>query len=162
MAAVTRLVTVVDIDDRTFPAEVLDASVVDGPAPDEAEPGVAPTGSGPYLDDPCEMSLSALHLAVLDDGLRLSLLDDRGWGVHGPADIWHRTSVEEVEATARMVVGPDEPYGNRSQADVADHHWAYLAETLRQQGVLVDAEELSRLPHDVEFSERLRTRITTT
>lgn len=161
MAAVTRLVTVVDIDDRTIPAE-LDARGVDGPVTDEAEPGVAPTGSGPYLDDRYEMSLSALHLAVLDDGLRLSLLDDRGWRVHGPADIWHRTSVQEVEATARMVVGPDEPDGNRSQADMAADHWASLAETLRQRGVLVDAEELSRLSHDVELSEQLRTHLSTT
>lgn len=33
---------------------------------------------------------------------------------------------------------------------------------LREEGVLVDVEELSRLPHDVEISERLRTRIATT
>ncbi len=80
----------------------------------------------------------------------------------GPADIWHRTSVEVVETTARMVVGPDEPYGSRSQTDMAADHWAYLAEILREQGVLVDTEELSRLPHEVELSERLRTRMTTT
>jgi hypothetical protein len=162
MAAVIRFVTVVDIDDRTFPADILDASVFDGPAPEGIEPGVAPTGSGPHLEDPCEMSASAVHLAVLDDGRRLSLLDDRGWGVSGPADIWRRTSVEEVEATARTVVGPDEAYGSRSQAGMAADHWAYLAGILRRQGVLVDVEELSRLPHDVELSKRLRTRITAT
>lgn len=106
------------------------------------------------------MSLSALHLAVLDDGRRLTLLDDRGWARSGPPDIWHRTSVEELEEDARMVVGPDEPYGSHSQADMEADHWADLAGILRQQSVLVDVEGLSRLPHDVELSERLRTSIT--
>lgn len=160
MAAVTRLVTVVDIDNGPVPAEVRDAPVVVGPAPDGVEPGVAPTGSGPRLDDPREMSLSALHLAVLDDGRRMTLLDDRGWAVHGPPDIWRRTSVEEIEADARTVVGPDEPHGNHSKADMEADHWAHLVGILRQQGVLAEAEELRRLPHDVELSERLRTRIT--
>ncbi len=159
MAVVTRLVTVVDIDDRTVPA---DAPVIDGPAPERLEPGVAPAGPGPNPDDPREMSLSALHLAVLDDGRRLTLLDDRGWGVYGAPNVWHRTSVEEIEADARMVVGPDEPYGSHSQADMDTDHWAHLVGILQQQGVLVDAEELSRLPHDAELSERLRTRITST
>jgi hypothetical protein len=108
------------------------------------------------------MSLSAVHLAVLDDGRRPTLLDDRGWGVHGPPDIWRRTSAEDIEEDARMVVGPDEPYGSHSQADMGTDRWAYLAGILRQQGVFIDAEELSRLPHEVELSERLRTRITST
>ena len=129
--AVTRLVTIVDIDDR----------------------GVAPSP-----DDPREMSLSTVHLAVLDDGRRLTLLDDRGWGLHGPPDIWHRTSVEELEGEARMVVGPDEPFGSRSRADMEADHWAHLSGVLRQQDVRIDATELSRLRHDVELSERLRRR----
>lgn len=162
MAAVTRLVTVVDIDDRAVPAEASDAPVVEGPVPVGVEPGVAPSRSGPSLDDPREMSFSALHLAVLDDGRRLTLLDDRGWGVHRHPGIGRRTSVEEIDADARMVVGPEEPYGSRSQADMETEHWAYLAGILRQQGVLVDTEELSGLQHDVELSERLRTRITST
>lgn len=154
----THLVTLVDIDDRAAPA--VDAAVVDGPAPADAEPAMVTARPGPYVDDPREMSLSALHLAVLDDGARLTLLDDRGWSVHGPPNIWRRTSVGEIEATARMVVGPDEPYGSRSQTDMETDHWAYLAAILRRQGVLVDAGELSRLPHHVELSERLRTRVT--
>lgn len=77
----------------------------------------------------------------------------------GPSDIWRRTSVEEIEADARMVVGPGEPYGSHSQADVEADHWAGLAGILRRQGVLIDAEQVSRLPHDVELSQRLRARI---
>jgi hypothetical protein len=160
MASVTRLVTVVDIDDRTVPAEVRDAPVLDGPAPDGAEPAAVPMITGAAdVGDPREMSLSALHLAVLEDGRRLTLLDDRGWGVHGPPNIWRRTSVVEIETDARMVVGPDAPYGDHSAADTEADHWAYLADILRGQGVRVEADELSRLPHDVEISERLLTRI---
>lgn len=158
-SALIRLVTVVDIDDSPMFA---DAPIAEGLPPDGAEPGVAPTMSGPYFDDPGEMSLSASHLAVLDDGRRLTLLDDRGWAVSGPPDVWHRTSVEEIEAEARTVVGPDEPYGNHSQADMEADHWADLGGVLREQGVLVEAGELRRLPHDVELSARLQTRITST
>lgn len=152
-----RLVTVVDINDGPAP---LDAPVIDGPPPESPEPGLAPHGLAPRPDDSRSMSLSALHLAVLQDGHRLTLLDDRGWNASGPPDIWRRTSIVEVEETARMVVGPDEPFGRHSQADMWTDHWAYLADTLRRQGVLISAEELSRLPHDVELTEQLRTRLT--
>lgn len=81
-------------------------------------------------------------------------------GVHGAPDGWKRASVEEIEADARTVVGPDEPYGSHSQADMESDHWSCLAGILRRQGVHIDAEELSRLPHDVELSERLQARIT--
>ncbi len=156
MAAVMRLVTVVDIDGPV----PIDAPMIDGPAPVGFEPGLVPLGPGPSPDDPRSMSLSALHLAVLQDGRRLILLDDRGWSAHGPPDIWRRTSTEEVEETARMVVGPDEPFGSHSQADMKTDHWTDLAGILRQQGVLIGAEELSRLPHDVKLTERLRLRLT--
>ncbi len=76
MAAVARLVTVVDIDDGGV---LVDAPVVDDLAPEDFEPGVGPVGPGPKPEDPGEVSVSALHLAVLDDGRWLTLLDDRGW-----------------------------------------------------------------------------------
>ena len=126
----TRLVTVVDID----AGPVADrARVIDGPALEGFQPAVAPLGPGPSPDDPREMSRSALHLAVLDDGRRLTLLDVQGRAAHGPPDIWRQTSVEEVEETVRMVVGPDEPFGSRSQAETEADHWADLADTLRQR-----------------------------
>ena len=141
MPAVTRLVTLVDVQD-----EVADAS---------------------------QMSVSARHEAELADGRRVLLLDDRGWtstaliaypvgevpdGEHQP-DIWAMTSIEDIEETARVVVGPDEPFGEHSQEEMEASHWAYLADVLRQQGIVVDALELRRLPHDVVLSERLRARI---
>ena len=130
MEPVVRLVTFVDIDD------------------------------GPGAGDACSMSLSAVLLAILGDGRRMTLLSDRGWSASGPADIWHRTSIEEVEETARVVVGPDEPFDRHSQADMETDHWDYLAGILRQQGMAIDGEELRKLPQDVELTERLRRRLT--
>jgi hypothetical protein len=156
MCDVTRLVTVVDLDDGPGP---IDAAMLDSPAADGVVPGLATRGPKLRSDDPRSMSLSALHLAVLRDGRRLTLLDDRGWAASGPPDIWCRTSVEDVEETAREMVGPDEPYDGHSESSMAAEHWAALATKLRQEGVLIDADQLSRLPHDIELSERLRTRL---
>ncbi|MGA8211294.1 MAG: hypothetical protein WB441_01070 [Nocardioidaceae bacterium] len=109
--------------------------------------------------DPRQMSVSARHEAVLMDGGHVLLLADRGWSVSGPPNIWAVTSVEEIAHTARMVVGPDEPFGRRSQLDMEADHWACLAAVLRDRGVDSDALELARLPHDVVLSEQLLARI---
>jgi hypothetical protein len=143
MAAVTRLVTLVDVRDE--------------------------------VADPRQMSVSALHEAVLEDGRRVLLLDDRGWtsaaltaswgevpegeSRRAQLDTWALTSVEDIEETARVVVGPDEPPHGYSQEEAEAAHWAYLADVLRKQGVVVDAVALKRLPHDVVLSERLLARI---
>jgi hypothetical protein len=144
MAAVTRLLTLVDVRDD--------------------------------VADPRQMSVSARHEAVLADGRRVLLLDDRGWvssalraywageapdsdPVKDQPDIWAVTSVEDIEEDARVVVGPDEPPDGHSQEEMEASHWAYLADVLRQAGVVVDAEELKRLPHQVVLSERLLARV---
>jgi hypothetical protein len=75
-----------------------------------------------------------------------------------PPDIWAMTSVEDIERTARRVVGP-EPFDGSSQEDAEQGHWAYLSDVLRQHGVVVDALDLKRLPHDVVLSERLLARL---
>ena len=116
--------------------------------------------------DARRLSVSARHQAVLDDGRRVPLLDDRGWSetLHGPgaeeiADIWAVTADQDIAETARVVVGPDEPFDGRSQDDMERDHWNTLAETLRAHGVVVDGGELKRLPHDVVLSKRLLARL---
>jgi hypothetical protein len=116
--------------------------------------------------DARRLSVSARHEAVLDDGRRMLLLDDRGWsetlrgsGANEVADIWAVTAEQDIAETARVVVGPDEPFDGRSQDDMDIDHWNTLAESLRAAGVLVDAGELKQLRHDVELSERLRARL---
>lgn len=73
--------------------------------------------------------------------------------------MWALTSVEDIEETARVVVGPDEPPDGYSQEEMEASHWDYLAGVLREQSVVVDAQELKQLPHDVVISERLLARI---
>jgi len=111
------------------------------------------------VDVPRRMSVSARHEAVLVGGRRVLLLDDRGWSASGPPNIWVMTSVEDIVDTARMVVGPDEPFGGRSHEDMETDHWVQLTEVLRKQGVVADALELKRLPHEVVLSERLLARV---
>lgn len=109
--------------------------------------------------DPRQMSVSARHEALLVNGDRVLLLADRGWSASGPSSIWAVTSVEELADTARVVVGPDEPFGGRSQKDMEVDHWAALAAVLRRQGVDADPLELGRVPHDVVLGEQLLKRI---
>src|SRR5947208_7806627 len=103
MAAVARLVTLVDVRDEVAGAR--------------------------------QMSVSARHEAVLADGGRVLLLDDRGWSSSAlrassvgevpdsdswrdQPDIWAVMSVEDIEETARVVVGPDEPPDGCSQEEM--------------------------------------------
>ncbi|WP_299952325.1 GNAT family N-acetyltransferase [uncultured Modestobacter sp.] len=103
-----------------------------------------------------DVSISALHELELADGSRVVLLDDRGWGTSGG---WCRVSVADVRSTAIMVVGPDEPFGGRSQEEMAAAHWDELARTARSLGVAVDGAGLRQLPHDVALSPRLLARL---
>jgi hypothetical protein len=111
--------------------------------------------------DARSISVAARMEAELGDGRRLLLLDDRGWtsSLRGAgadeADIWAGTSEAEIAETTRVVVGPDEPFGGRSQADMETDHWNALAEKLRPHGVTVTGSELMQLPHDVVLSDRL-------
>ena len=108
-----------------------------------------------YVDDPApddHVSVRARHEAVLTDGRRVLLLDDRGWGSTGR---WSAASAGDIAETARVVVGPDEPPEGRTREEEQTGHWAHLARILAEQGVAIDARDLRRLPHDVVLTERL-------
>jgi hypothetical protein len=115
--------------------------------------------------DPRRMSVSARLDAELADGSSVMLLNDRGWSgslnrtSEAIPDVWAGTSVEEIEETARVVVGPDEAFDDISQEQMDASHWASLCEALGREGVVADPDELRRLPHDVVLSERLRARV---
>lgn len=106
--------------------------------------------------DDGRVAVQARQFAVLTDGRRLPLLHDRGWGSSGR---WATITADDIAATARTVVGPDEPAAGQTQEQAAADHWAELAGMLQRHGVVVDAGELRRLPHDVELGERLRSRV---
>ncbi len=116
--------------------------------------------------DPRRLSVSARLEAVLHDGRRVLLLDGRGWteapagaGAREIDDIWALTSEQDIAETARVVVGPDEPFDGRSQADMERDHWDALAGRLRAYGVVVDGRDLQALPHDVMLGEPLRVKL---
>jgi hypothetical protein len=173
MHGVVRLVTLADV------REDVDVGGISGSARHEAvvEDGSrlvplhdrgwteAPRAADAHADAR-SISVSVRHEAMLEDGRRLLLLDDRGWtealrgaGANGIDDLWALTSERDIVESARMVVGPDEPFGGRSQDDMEADHWNALAENLRAHGVVVDASELRQLPHDVVLSDRLRARL---
>jgi hypothetical protein len=102
------------------------------------------------------VSVSATLSAVLDNGRRITLLDDRGWGSTG---LWETTAVGEIEDTARTVVGPDEPAEGQTHEGVAAAHWTHLVAVLGEHGVAADSDALRTLPHAVVLSDRLRSRV---
>jgi len=122
------------------------------------------------LDDaggPGAQSVSAHHEAVLADGRRVTLLDDRGWSgrvfrsdgrnvreVVG-SDAWAFVTREDIEHDARTVVGPDEAFPGHPQEAMEADHWTHLAGVLRAHGITVEPAELRRLPHEVVLGERL-------
>lgn len=101
------------------------------------------------------MCISARHELELEDGTRVVLLDDRGWG----GGSWASESIEQVQKTARDVVGPDEPFGDRTQEDMEALHWNSLLDTARRHGVTTDVSELRQLRHDVILTPRLLARV---
>jgi hypothetical protein len=108
------------------------------------------------VPDDGRVAVRARHEAVLPDGRRLLLLDDRGWA---SSAAWTAVSVEDVEETTRTVVGPDEPAEGATWQESQADHWSHLARTLQAYGVGVDAGELRRLPHELVLCDRLRARI---
>jgi hypothetical protein len=98
------------------------------------------------------VSVRVRHEAVLTNGRRVLLLADRGWG---STERWSAASAEDVEETARVVVGPDEPPEGRTWEEEQTGHWAHLARILAEQGLAIDARDLRCLPHDVVLTERL-------
>lgn len=106
--------------------------------------------------DPRAHSIRARHEAALADGRRFVLLDDRGWSSSAGVD---GCTKADVEGTAKMVVGPDEPWGDQTRKQAEEAHWAYLEHKLQDAGVSVREGSLKTLSHDVEMSERLRRRL---
>jgi hypothetical protein len=107
-------------------------------------------------EDP-RASIDARLYAILTDDSRLILLDGRGWttgfgGIDGQ-------TLDDVTRTAKVVVGPDGTVTGESQPEVDKLYWTTLVGRLGDAGVNITAVDLSALPHEVEISERLLTRL---
>ena len=112
-------------------------------------------------DQTAQLSVSARVEAVLADGRRIVLLDDRGWTSKRSdgGDPWEFESGEGIRQEALTVVGPDEPTGDDDQVDADAEHWDALARVLRDAGVDVSGAELAAVPQEIELSDRVMTRI---
>lgn len=106
-------------------------------------------------DDP-SVSMAVRLDAELDNREVVTLLDDRGWTSSGT---WSGVTLAEIDETARVVVGPDEPRDDETGEEAEAGHWECLCETLAVQGVGIDVASLRSLPHDVVLSARLLDRI---
>lgn len=102
------------------------------------------------------VEVSVRHEAELDNGKLVLLLDDRGWGSSGR---WSEVRRREIEETARVVVGPDEPYGEQSVEDAIAGHWAFIQALLARRGIEAGVSELRTMRHDVVLSKRLQDRL---
>jgi|SRR5947209_14555526 len=103
--------------------------------------------------DPRACSISARLVAELAEGRHIVLLDDRGWTSSGGVA---SLSAEDVERTARVVVGPDEPWGGRTRAEIESGYWATLEQEVQAAGVGAASSDMAALANDVEISDRLR------
>jgi hypothetical protein len=111
---------------------------------------------------------SVSEYAVLEDGRRLTLHDERGWS-SGPvmvahftpppwppepaAALWSTLNRDDIVRTTLAVVEPDD------DDDPDDHPYRWLAQLLGSHGVAATAEELRPLPYAVEFGPRLEARL---
>jgi hypothetical protein len=114
-------------------------------------------GEGAIGDSDRQLTLRVAEFAVLSDGRRLTLHDERGFDTRlsgtgdAPVDPWDRLSLEQLERNVRTTV-----LGDDAEATGDEHPWEWLAGLLRASGVDASPGELARLPYDVVFSPRLR------
>ena len=107
------------------------------------------------------VSFRVAEFAVLADGRRVTLHDERGFDVlaqeaghSAPVDPWRRLTLEELERDVRTTVLPD-----NAEDSGEEHPWEWLSGLLQAHGVVVSPDELRLLPYEVVFSERLRERV---
>lgn len=94
-----------------------------------------------------------LELELETAGRRVPLLTDRGWSTN---QRWADARLSEIERIARVTVGADEPFEDRTPEQMEADYWVYLAQAAHEQNVEMTASELSALRHDVEFTSKLR------
>jgi hypothetical protein len=108
---------------------------------------LSPTGN----DDQREHSLVVSEFVLLDNGDRVTLHAERGFGGRSSSgSIWMHATVESITRDVLTTVLAD---------DDADHPWEWLADLARQRGVAVTADELRAVPYEVVLSDRVRQRL---
>jgi hypothetical protein len=91
------------------------------------------------------MDITVQEFAVLDDGRRLALHEDRGFTTSAM-----HMSAEHAERSVLTTVLPDD-----AEVTGEEHPWEWLASLVRDHGVAVTAEQLKAVPYVLEFGPRL-------
>ena len=106
--------------------------------------------SGRY-DDPAQQWFDLTEFAELDDGRRVTVREDRGFGGRASdGDYWRHVTREQLRLEALTTVGPDE-------GDLPSNEW--LVARLSELGFTTDLASLDEVPYRVEFSERVLERL---
>ena len=91
------------------------------------------------------MSINVHEFAVLDDGRRLTLHEDRGFSTSAT-----HLSAEHAGRSVLTTVLPDD-----AEVTGEDHPWEWLASLIGHHGVVVTPEQLKAVPYVLEFGPRL-------
>jgi hypothetical protein len=91
------------------------------------------------------MDIDVHEFAVLDDGRRLALHQDRGFSTSAT-----RMTADHADSSVLTTVLPDD-----AEVTGEDHPWEWLASLIRNHGVAVTPEQLKAVPYVVEFGPRL-------
>lgn len=96
------------------------------------------------------------EFAVLDDGRRVTLHEDRGFtlGVRssgvGGADLREHLTLDDLTRDVLNVVLPDD------DASGEEHPWSLLAGLAQARGLQVTADALRGLPYEVILTDNVR------
>ncbi len=111
--------------------------------------GVAVVGLGAWSElarkNQRGMAIDVHEFAVLDDGRRLTLHQERGFSTSAT-----RMTADHAERSVLTTVLPDD-----AEVTGEDHPWEWLAALIRAHGVAVTAEQLKAVPYVVELGPRL-------
>jgi hypothetical protein len=111
--------------------------------------GVAVVGLGawsePARNDQQGMNIDVHEFAVLDDGRRLTLHQDRGFSTSA----MHMTA-DHAGRSVLTTVLPDD-----AEVTGEDHPWEWLASLIGDHGVAVTPQQLKTVPYVVKFGPRL-------
>jgi len=105
------------------------------------------------IDDGRQCSFKISEFALLENGERVILHDERGYTSRiSSGDIWPHETAENIERDVLTAVLPDDD-------NVDDHPWQWLAELAQARRINVTADDLRLLPYEVVLSERVIQRL---
>jgi hypothetical protein len=101
------------------------------------------------------VSFRISEFALLDDGRRVTLHDERGFSTRSSSgDTWGHLTLDSVTVGVRTTVLPD------VDDTEEEHPWEWLAQLLTAHGVDVSPDRLRSVPYVIEYSDRLLARLT--